>query len=149
MAKSKETYGKKENEKKKQKKRQDKAERKEQRKSDTGNVKSFEEMIMYVDENGNLTPEKPDPSKRIKINKEDIVLGVPNRPQFDPQRKGRVTYFDDAKGYGFITDRDNDERIFVHASELEEMVQVNDKVTFEKGRGPKGPIAINVQKIKL
>ncbi len=149
MAKSKETFGKKENEKKKQKKRQDKAERKEQRKFDKEPGKSFEDMIMYVDENGNLTPDKPDPSKRVKINKEDIVLGVPNRPEFDPLRKGRITYFDDAKGYGFITDRDSDERIFVHASELEEMVQVNDKVSFEKSRGPKGPIAIKVQKIKL
>ncbi|MCU0347843.1 MAG: cold shock domain-containing protein [Saprospiraceae bacterium] len=149
MAKSKETFGKKEIEKKKQKKRQDKAERKEMRKADKEPGKSLEDQIMYVDENGNLTSEKPDPNKRAKINAEDIELGVPNRPAHDPVRKGRVTYFDDAKGYGFITDRDNDERIFVHASELEELVQVNDKVTFEKGRGPKGPIAINVRKIKL
>lgn len=149
MAKSKETFGKKEIEKKKQKKRKDKAERKEQRKSEREPGKSLEDLIMYVDENGNLTPNKPDPTKRAKINAEDIELGVPNRPAHDPQRKGRITYFDDAKGYGFITDRDTDERIFVHATALEEMVKVNDKVTFEKGIGPKGPVAINVQKIKL
>ncbi|MCC6726961.1 MAG: cold shock domain-containing protein [Saprospiraceae bacterium] len=149
MAKSKETFGKKEIEKKKQKKRKDKAERKEMRKADKEPGKSLEDMIMYVDENGNLTSVKPDPTKRVKINAEDIELGVPNRPAHDPLRKGRITFFDDAKGYGFITDRDNDERIFVHATAAEEVLRINDKVTFEKGRGPKGPIAVNVQKVKL
>jgi len=149
MARSKETFGKKENEKKKQKKRQDKVHRKEVRKSEKETGKSLEEMLMYVDENGNLTPTKPDPTKRIKINKEDIEIGVPSRAQQDPIRRGRLTYYDDAKGYGFITERDSDQRIFVHASAMEEPIRINDKVTFEIGNGPKGPVAVNVQLVKL
>lgn len=149
MAKSRETYSKKENEKKKKKKKQDKEYRKEQRKDEKGEGKSFEDMIMYVDEDGNLTPEKPDPTKRKKIKKEDIELGVPKREKVDPIRKGKVSYFDDAKGFGFIIDRETDQRIFVHVNALEEPIKVNDKVTFEIENGQKGPVAVNVQLVKL
>lgn len=149
MAKSRETYSKKENEKKKHKKRQDKEYKKDQRKSEGGVAKTFEDMIMYVDEDGNLTPEKPDPSKRKKIKKDDIELGVPKREKEDPIRKGKVSYFDDAKGFGFIIDRETDERIFVHVNALDEPVKVNDKVTFEIEKGQKGPVAVNVQLVKL
>lgn len=149
MAKSRETYSKKENEKKKHKKRQDKEYRKEQRKEEKSEGKSFEDMIMYVDEDGNLTPEKPDPTKRKKIKKEDIELGVPKREKEDPIRKGKVSYFDDAKGFGFIIDRETDQRIFVHVNALDEPIKVNDKVTFEIENGQKGPVAVNVQLVKL
>ncbi|MBI1225523.1 MAG: cold shock domain-containing protein [Bacteroidetes bacterium] len=149
MAKSRETYSKKENEKKKHKKRQDKENRKEQRKAEKEEGKSFEDMIMYVDEDGNLTPEKPDPSKRKKIRKDDIELGVPKREKEDPIRKGRVSFFDESKGFGFIIDRDSDERIFVHINSLEEPLRANDKVTFEIEMGQKGPVAVNVQLVKL
>lgn len=149
MAKSKETFGKKEIEKKRNRKNaKTKLNARKCAKQTKTPGKSLEDMIMYVDENGNLTSVKPDPTKRVKINAEDIELGVPNRPAHDPLRKGRITFFDDAKGYGFITDRDNDERIFVHATAAEEVLRINDKVTFEKGQGPKG-IAVNVQKVKL
>ena len=67
MARSQETFNKKEREKKKIKKKKDKAEKKQSRKSEES--RSFEEMIMYVDENGNLTPTPPDPSKKKKIRK--------------------------------------------------------------------------------
>jgi cold shock CspA family protein len=40
------------------------------------------------------------------------------------------------------------QRIFVHQSQASEVLQENDKVSFEMERGPKGPIAINVKKIK-
>ena len=149
MAKSRETYSKKENEKKKHKKRQDKEHRKEQRKEEKGEGKSFEDMIMYVDEDGNLTPEKPDPTKRKKVKQEDIELGVPKREKSDPIRKGKVSYFDDSKGFGFIIDRETDQRIFVHVNSLDEPIKVNDKVTFEIENGQKGPVAVNVQLVKL
>jgi cold shock CspA family protein len=149
MAKSRETYSKKENEKKKHKKKKEKEERREQRKADKEEGKSFEDMIMYVDENGNLTPDKPDLSKRKKIKKEDIEIGVPKKEYEDPVRKGKVSYFDDDKGFGFIIDRDSDERIFVHVNSLDEPIKVNDKVTFEVEKGQKGPVAVNVQLIKL
>jgi cold shock CspA family protein len=149
MAKSRETYSKKENEKKKHKKKQDKEYRKDQRKAEKGEGKSFEDMIMYVDEDGNLTSTPPDPTKKKKVNKDDIEIGVPKREKEDPVRKGKVSFFDDSKGFGFIIDRESDERIFVHINSLDEPVKVNDKVTFEIEKGPKGPVAVNVQLVKL
>ncbi len=149
MAKSRETYSKKENEKKKHKKRQDKEYRKEQRKADKEEGKSFEDMLAYVDEDGNLTSTPPDPSKKRKIAKEDIEIGVPKREKEDTIRKGKVSYFDDAKGYGFIIDRESDMRIFVHANSLDGPIKVNDKVVFEIEKGPKGPVAVNVQLVQL
>ncbi len=59
MAKSKETFNKKEREKKRLKKRQNKAEKKEERRSTSNKGKSFEDMLAYVDENGNLTSVQP------------------------------------------------------------------------------------------
>jgi cold shock CspA family protein len=150
MAKSRETYSKKENEKKKHKKRQDKEYRKEQRKADKEEGgKSFEDMLAYVDENGNLTSTPPDPTKKKKVAKEDIEIGVPKREKEDTIRKGKVSYFDDAKGFGFIIDRESDMRIFVHANSLDGPIKVNDKVVFEIEKGPKGPVAVNVQLVQL
>jgi hypothetical protein len=63
MAKSSETFNKKENEKKRLKKKKDKEQKKEDRKSNVGKTKSFDDMIAYVDENGNITSTPPDPSK--------------------------------------------------------------------------------------
>jgi len=56
MAKSQQTFNKKEREKKKQKKRKEKLERREQRKAEKALApkKTFEEMLSYVDENGNI-----------------------------------------------------------------------------------------------
>lgn len=145
MAKSRETYSKKENEKKKHKKRQDKAYRSDQRKAGKEEGKSFEDMIAYVDEDGHLTSTRPDPSKVKKVKKEDIEIGVPKREKADVIRKGKVSFFDDSKGFGFIIDKETEERIFVHINSLEGPIKENDKVTFEIEKGPKGPIAVNVQ----
>ncbi len=149
MAKSRETYSKKENEKKKHKKKQDKEYKKDQRKAGKEEGKSFEDMLAYVDEDGHLTSTPPDPSKRKKVNKDDIEIGVPKREKVDTIRKGKVSFFDDSKGFGFIIDRDTEERIFVHINSLDGPIKVNDKVTFEVEKGPKGPVAVNVQIVKL
>ena len=66
MGRSQESFSKKEKEKKRRKKKQEKRERREQRKAEKeerGAV-SFEDMLAYVDENGNLTSTPPDPSKK-------------------------------------------------------------------------------------
>lgn len=150
MAKSQETFNKKEKEKKRRKKRQDKLERRQQRKADKverGGV-AFEDMIAYVDENGNLTSTPPDPAKKIKFKVEDIVIGVPPKedlPEEEKIRNGRVKFFNGDKGYGFILDLDNQSSIFVHINNCEDQIVENDKVTFEVEMGPKGPNAINVK----
>ncbi len=150
MGKSQESFNKKEKEKKRLKKRKEKRERREQRKiekEETG-PKSFEDMIMYVDENGNLTSEKPDPLKmKVDIKLEDIVIGAAVRSdvEMDPIRTGRVKFFNDEKGYGFITDLETKESVFVHINNIAEPIKENDKVQFEVEMGPKGPNAVRVK----
>lgn len=148
MARSHQTSNKKENEKKRQQKRKEKDEKKEERK--THGKRSFEEMLAYVDEFGNISSTPPDPTKKkIVIKSEDIQLGVPKHEESekeDPIRNGTVTFFNDAKGYGFIQDLKSQERVFVHINGLVDRVQENDKVTFEVERGKKGLSAINVTK---
>ena len=142
MGKSQESFSKKEREKKQRKKKQEKQEAKEQRKlerAERGKL-SFEDQLSYVDENGNLTSKKPDPSKKIKINAEDIVLGVPPREADDADlvRTGKVNSFLPDKGYGFIVDSASKESIFVHIKDAYDSIQPGDEVTFETEMGPKG-----------
>ena len=151
MGKSQDSFNKKEMEKKRRKKNEEKLERKEQRKAEKaeGGVKTLEEMFSYVDENGNLTTTKPDPAKKKVFRAEDIVLGASPRDNAmeDPIRNGVVKFFNDEKGYGFITDLETKDSIFVHINNLNGTVRENDKVTFEVEMGPKGPNAVNVKLI--
>ncbi|MCO6492821.1 MAG: cold shock domain-containing protein [Phaeodactylibacter sp.] len=140
------SFNKKEREKKKRKRRKDKAERKEQRKQEGSDTPEF----MYLDENGNLTPTPPDPSKRRTIKAEDIDVSVPKQDKSDQPnflRTGVVKFFNAEKGYGFIADQNSKEDFFVHADSLVDDITDNDKVTFEVASGPKGPVAINVSRI--
>lgn len=152
MAKSHQSFNKKETEKKRRKKQQDKQERREQRKAEKAErgPRTFEDMISYVDENGNLTSTPPDPSKKIKIKAEDIILGVPPRDNtpLDPIRTGQVKFFNDEKGYGFIVDLETKESVFVHANNLSSPIRDNDRVTFEVEMGPKGANAVNVHLVE-
>ena len=140
-----ETWNKKEREKKKQQIRKEKAEKKQERKGKDG--KSFEDMIQYVDENGQFSSTPPDPRNRVKVNAEDIQVSVPKRVEPDPAeliRTGIVTFFNDTKGYGFIRDLKTGESIFVHINALKEPIKENTKVSFEVEKGHKGPNAVNV-----
>lgn len=151
MAKSQDSYNKKEQEKKRKKKNEDKLERKEQRKAEKakGGTKTLEEMFSYVDENGNLSSTPPDPSKKKVIRAEDIVLGVPFRDDTPMEviRQGQVKFFNDEKGYGFIIDAETKDSVFVHINNISGTIRENDKVTFEVEMGPKGPNAVRVKLI--
>ena len=148
MGRSQETTGKKEKTKKKIQKRKDKEEKAEMRKSNSDKGKSLEDMMAYVDENGNISDTPPDPRKRKVINSEEIELGVPKRVDTEEEvlRTGVVTYFNDSKGYGFIKDLKTQESIFVHANDLSSPVQEKDKVSFEVANGKRGPAAVSVKK---
>jgi cold shock CspA family protein len=152
MAKSKETFNKKEKEKKKLKKKQDKQQRKEDRKSNSDKGKTFEDMLAYVDEYGNITSTPPDPTKKKKeIKAEDIEIGVSRQEDLEPEdliRKGTVSFFNESKGYGFIKDDESKESVFVHINNTSEVLSENDKVTFETERGPKGLSAVRVKIIR-
>ena len=64
--------------------------------------------------------------------------------------QGQVKWFNDAKGYGFIT-QEGGEDVFVHYSAIQaqgfKSLAEGDKVEFEVTRGPKGLQAANVRKI--
>jgi cold shock CspA family protein len=146
-----ETWNKKEKEKKKQQKKKDKAERKQERKEHNKDNNNFEDMIAYLDENGNLSATPPDPKKRMVVNVEDIEIGVPKQKPINPEdliRQGIVSFFNDAKGYGFIKDLATQESVFVHINSLSEPIKENNKVSFEVQMGPKGAVAVNVKMIK-
>jgi cold shock CspA family protein len=148
MAKSQDSFNKKEKEKKRRKKNEEKLERREQRKADKleGGTVAFEDMLSYVDENGNFSSTPPDPSKRTVINVEDIILGASSRyvlPE-ETTRHGRIKFFNDEKGYGFILDAETKDSVFVHINNLNDPVRENDRVTYEVEMGPKGPNAVNV-----
>jgi len=148
MAKSQDTFNKKEKEKKRLKKRQDKNLKREDRKSNsTGG--DLENMLAYVDENGNLTDTPPDPSKKRKVIASSIEISVPRREEeeIDPVHKGRIEFFNDSKGYGFIKELDTQEKYFVHVNGLLQEVKEGDVVTFELERGLKGLNAIQVKKV--
>ncbi|WP_295720378.1 cold shock domain-containing protein [Mucilaginibacter sp.] len=149
MGRSVETFSKKEREKKKFKKQLDKKDKAEDRKANSDKGKSLEDMMAYIDENGNITSTPPDPTKRKKIVIEDIQIAVPKQEHLapaDPVRKGVVAFYNESKGYGFIKDLLSQESIFVHANGLSEAIQENDKVTFETEQGQKGLNAIKVKK---
>ena len=57
---------------------------------------------------------------------------------------GTVKWFNDAKGFGFITPSDSSADIFVHSSGLVDEIRENDKVQYEEQRGKKGMNAVNV-----
>src|ERR1700749_682309 len=116
MAKSSDTFNKRENEKKRLQKRQEKEQRKEERKANKES-KSFEDMIAYVDENGNFTSTPPDQTKKRIIKESDIDLSAKNKggaASVDSKRKGIVKFFEKDKGYGFIKDSETQEEFFFH-----------------------------------
>jgi cold shock CspA family protein len=145
-----ETVGKKERDKKKMKKRQDKQEKMDERKAKATKGKTLEEMMAYIDENGNLSSKPPDPRnlKRV-VRAEDMQISTPKAGKFDPAdliRTGVVTFFNEAKGFGFIKDMQTQESVFVHVNQLSERIKENEKVIFETENGPRGLNAVNVKK---
>lgn len=142
-----ETWNKKERERKKQQNKKDKAEKKQER-QETAKTKGIDDMLAYVDENGNLSSTPPDLSRVRKVKLEDIEIGVPKHAPIDPAdliRKGVVTFFNAAKGYGFIKDLQTQESVFVHINSIKEEIKENSKVIYEVEMGPKGASAFNVK----
>lgn len=147
MARSQESYNKKEVRNKKEKKRKEKEKKRLARKE---NKSTLDDMIAYVDAHGNITDTPPDPDQIEEINPEDIQVSVPRGPleEIDPVRTGTVAFFNTSKGFGFITDQETRESIFVHVNNLREEIHEGNLVRFEIEKGPRGPVAINVEIVR-
>ncbi len=151
MARSQETFSKKEKEKKRLKKRKDKALKREERKASSEGG-GLDNMLAYVDEFGNISDTPPDENvKRKEIKAKDIEIGVPKRTDapVSSSREGRVVFFNDSKGYGFIKETGTEEKYFVHVNGLLEEIKENDLVEFELERGMKGMNAVQVKIVDL
>jgi cold shock protein len=60
------------------------------------------------------------------------------------QMQGTVKFFNETKGFGFITPSNSGADIFVHASGLVDQIRENDKVEYDEQDGKKGKNAVNV-----
>ncbi|MBT3467711.1 MAG: cold shock domain-containing protein [Opitutae bacterium] len=62
--------------------------------------------------------------------------------------KGKIKWFNEDKGYGFIEQEDGGKDLFVHHKETDGYaLNEDDAVEFEVGEGLKGPCATNVKKL--
>ena len=59
-------------------------------------------------------------------------------------QEGTVKFFNEEKGFGFITPKNGGSEIFVHVSGLSESIRENDEVRYDVAEGKKGPNAVNV-----
>ncbi|MGA0558828.1 cold-shock protein [Larkinella sp. VNQ87] len=150
MAKSQETFNKKEKEKARLKKKKEKEDRKEERKASAQKGQQLDDMLAYVDENGNLSTTPPDMSRKRDIRQDEIRIGIPRQEAGEAEpdvRQGVVTFFNESKGYGFIKDLKTQRSVFVHVRGLTDPIKENDRVTFEVEMGLKGENAIKVRKM--
>ena len=147
MAKSQESINKKDKETKRFKKQKEKQQKSEERKKNSQGG-GLENMMAYVDENGILTNTPPDPTKQKVIDATSIKIAVPKRVEEDTPaiRNGKVEFYNDSKGFGFIKELATQEKYFVHVNGLIDEIKENDMVTFELERGLKGMNAVRVKK---
>ena len=142
-----ETFNKREKEKKRIQKQKDKEQRREERKTNKES-KSFEDMIAYVDENGNFSSTPPDGSRKKIIKESDIDLASRNKggASVPVMRQGVVKFFEKDKGYGFIKDTETQDEYFFHYSSASFPIAQSNSVTFEIEQGPKGLNAVRINK---
>ena len=138
------TTSKRDREKLKEQKRKEKQQRKEERQS--SGPSSFEDMIAYVDENGMITSIPPtDDIKKEEINPDEIIIATPKKEETEPViLKGRVEFFNESRGFGFIKDLSGVDKYFFHVNNAAPGIVENDIVTFDLERGVKGMNAVNI-----
>ena len=98
-------------------------------------------MIAYVDENGMITSTPPAENiKKEEINLDEIIIATPKKEDEEPViLRGRVEFFNGARGFGFIKDLAGVDKYFFHVNNV-----VGNIVTFDLERGVKGMNAVNI-----
>ena len=148
MARSQNTFNKKEREKKKHQKRKEKEAKRLDKKDQEVNS-SLDNMMVYLDTNGNFVSTPPDLTK-TEVDETSIQISTPKSIpiDMDSERRGKVTFYNDQKGYGFIEQDGTQEKFFLHHSNLVDTVQEGNKVKFKIKKGDKGFDAIDVKVVK-
>ena len=124
------TVGKRENEKKRLAKREEKQKKKDSKK--LSSKSSFDDMIAYVDENGMITLD-------------EIIIATPKKEDEEPViLRGRVEFFNEARGFGFIKDLAGVDKYFFHVNNVVGNISEGNIVTFDLERGVKGMNAVNI-----
>ena len=149
MGRSKETFGKKEVRNKQLKKRKEKEKRRLEKK-EQDKKSNFDDMLAWVDENGQICSTPPDLSKKAEVKAENIDIAVPKDrlKNNNSVLQGKIRTFDESTGYGFINCPKLNESIFVHANNCLEKIKTGDTVEFEIDKGIKGIKAVNVKVVK-
>jgi CspA family cold shock protein len=68
-----------------------------------------------------------------------------NTNKVNNMKEGKVKFFNNAKGFGFITVKDSNEEVFVHSTNLIDDIREDDDVTFDVEKGEKGLSAVKVR----
>jgi CspA family cold shock protein len=76
-----------------------------------------------------------------------IINRILNINKANTMKEGTVKFFNNVKGFGFITIKDSGEDVFVHKSNLIDQIKENDNVTFDVEKDEKGLSAIKVSLI--
>lgn len=132
MARSKQTFLKREKEKNRQQKQKQKEVRRVERKNNSNKGKGLEELILSNDSLRTTTLKEPLISEKINL-KTDSVWG-----------KGRVAYVNEQKGYGFIKDNETRGTLYFLSGSIPTPVKVNDILTYRVIKGPKGTTADSI-----
>lgn len=95
-----------------------------------------------------MSPTKTAYTSRLTYGRETVYL---QRLSPMAKLKGQVKWFNESKGFGFITPADGSKDVFVHFSAIQgngfRALAEGQQVEFEIENGPKGPAAINVTAI--
>ncbi|MCR5077107.1 MAG: cold shock domain-containing protein [Prevotella sp.] len=129
-------------EKKKAQKKREKERRKDERRKNGPD--SFDDMIAYVDENGNLC-DTPPTATNTEVNADTIEISTPKQADIPKEQpSGIVDFFDSTKGFGFIRPKDSDEKYFFHISNAPQDIQKGDKVSFILEKNQRGLQAVDI-----
>jgi len=148
MGRSSVSFNKKDLEKKRAQKKKEKQKRKEERKANGGGG-SLNDMIAYVDENGVITDELPEPGNKQEVEAAAIAVSTPKKQeQENVVLKGRVEHFKKDKGYGFIKDTASTEKYFFHITDAFPHITEGAVVSFELARGDRGLNAVKIEPLQ-